>query len=315
MEKSFHNEYSECVELKVELSKKNKMVEKYVYDELSKREAHVDYLKHTKENADTLHEIVEQARELRPLDSDLDSACKITKQIQELLDYVSDTCPSLIKQNEKLLAVTPINKNKKVRFAEPRVISSTSARRSKSQGNTKKNRISRPTSSNKKNKVEDHLRSVKPSLNKKNHVSEPVCNANVKHSVLNVNSELICATCNECMFDVVHDLCVLDYLNDVNVHVKSKYIKSKKKKVWKSTCKVFTNVGYSWKPTGQNFNIDGNTCPLTRCTYTTIMPPKKPLSSIVVKKTPPSSNTSGKRKGITNVGSSSKSKSVEVKIF
>ncbi|GJR79473.1 hypothetical protein Tco_0150258 [Tanacetum coccineum] len=36
MEKSFLNEYSECVELKAELSKKNEMVEKAVYDELSK---------------------------------------------------------------------------------------------------------------------------------------------------------------------------------------------------------------------------------------------------------------------------------------
>ncbi|GJW48873.1 hypothetical protein Tco_0080519 [Tanacetum coccineum] len=36
MEKSFLNEYAECVELKAELSKKNEMVEKAVYDELSK---------------------------------------------------------------------------------------------------------------------------------------------------------------------------------------------------------------------------------------------------------------------------------------
>ncbi|GKC35695.1 hypothetical protein Tco_1048079 [Tanacetum coccineum] len=36
MEKNFLNEYSECVELKAELSKKNEMVEKAVYDKLSK---------------------------------------------------------------------------------------------------------------------------------------------------------------------------------------------------------------------------------------------------------------------------------------
>ncbi|GKF39635.1 hypothetical protein Tco_0119696, partial [Tanacetum coccineum] len=194
------------------------------------------------------------------------------------------------------------------------VTNSTSASGSKPPYNTKQNRISQPTSSKKKNKVEYHLRSVKPSLNKKNHVSKPICNENVKPYVLNVNSKLICATCNECMFDVIHDLCVLDYLNDVNVPVKSKSVKSKKKKVWKPTGKVFTNVGHSWKPTGRTFTIDGNKCPLTRITSTIVVPPKKPLSKKVVKKTLSSSNNSRKLKDITNVGSSSKSKSVESKI-
>ncbi|GJU53031.1 retrovirus-related pol polyprotein from transposon TNT 1-94 [Tanacetum coccineum] len=235
---------------------------------LQNREAHVDYLKHTQEYADTLREIVEQARALKPLDSDLDSA----------------------------------------------LISSTSASGSKPSDNTKKNRISRPTSSNKKNKLEYHLRSIKPSLNKKNRVSEPVCNANVKHFVLNASFELICSTCNECMFDAIHDLCALDFLNDVNMRVKSKSIKSKKNKNWKHTGKVFTNGGYGWIPTRQTFTIDGNKCPLTRITFTTVVPRKKPLSKIVVKKTPPSSNNSGKLKDITNVGLSSKSKSVESKI-
>ncbi|GKB48758.1 hypothetical protein Tco_0899511 [Tanacetum coccineum] len=111
---------------------------------------------------------------------------------ERVASYVSATCPSSRKQSEKLIAVTPIKK-------QERVITSTSASGSKPSGNTKKNRISRPTSSNKKNKVEDHLRSVKSSLNKTNRVSEPVCNANVKHSVLNANSMLICSTCNECV--------------------------------------------------------------------------------------------------------------------
>ncbi|GKF04611.1 hypothetical protein Tco_0035279, partial [Tanacetum coccineum] len=51
------------------------------------RDAHVDYLRHSQEHADILREIVEHARELRPLESDLDSACKYTTRIQELLVY------------------------------------------------------------------------------------------------------------------------------------------------------------------------------------------------------------------------------------
>nr|GEU33758.1 retrovirus-related Pol polyprotein from transposon TNT 1-94 [Tanacetum cinerariifolium] len=257
MEKSYLDEYNENLELQAQLLEKNDMVEKAVYNEISKRcksvsegdkseniskviapriykldlehlsfkvlknkEAHVDYLKHTHENADTLHEIVEKARALRHLDSELDST------------------------------FTPINKNKKVRSVEP----------SRSSSNIQK-----------------------------------------QHSVLNANSKLICATCNECMFEAIHDLCVLDCLNDVNVRGKPKSVKSKKKKVWKPTGKVSTNVGYSWKPIGWTFSIDGNTCPLTRITSTILVPPKKALSTTVAKKTPPSKNNSGKLKDITNI--------------
>ncbi|GKB16269.1 hypothetical protein Tco_0850192 [Tanacetum coccineum] len=42
MEKSFLDEYSECVQLKAELSKKNDMVEHVVYNELSKRYARME---------------------------------------------------------------------------------------------------------------------------------------------------------------------------------------------------------------------------------------------------------------------------------
>ncbi|GKA19474.1 hypothetical protein Tco_0699389 [Tanacetum coccineum] len=58
------------------------------------REAHVDYIRITKENVNTLRDIVEQARISNPLDNALAYACMYTKQIQELLVYVSDTCPS-----------------------------------------------------------------------------------------------------------------------------------------------------------------------------------------------------------------------------
>ncbi|GKA60160.1 hypothetical protein Tco_0759473, partial [Tanacetum coccineum] len=237
---------------------------------LKNKDAHIDYIKHTQENVDILRGLVKHARALRPLDSDLDSACKYAKRIQEVLVYVTTTCPNLTTPSEKLVAITRLNKNKKV--------SSTSASRSQPLGNTKKNKISQTTSSNMKNKVEDHPRSVKFSSNKKNRVIEPICNANVKHSMLNTNFKLICATCNECMFDAIHDMCVLDFVNDVNVHAKSKSSKrSKKKTTWKPTGKVSTNVGYKWIHTGRKFTIDGNRFPLTRITSTNVVPPKNPI--------------------------------------
>ncbi|GKC57602.1 hypothetical protein Tco_1085200 [Tanacetum coccineum] len=111
------------------------------------------------------------------------------------------------------------------------LICSTEASRSKPRSNTKKDRISQTSSSNKKKyKVEDQPRIAKSSLNNLNRISKTVCNENVKHYVLNVNSQPMCATCNECMFDSIHDSCVHDYLVDVNARVKSKAVKPRKSK-------------------------------------------------------------------------------------
>ncbi|GKE09403.1 hypothetical protein Tco_1412954, partial [Tanacetum coccineum] len=90
------------------------------------RETHIYYLKHTMERAAILREIVKQSKSLNPLDSASYSACKYVKLIQELLGYVRETCPDIYKPSEKLVAVTPINKKKTVRFAETVISSSTS---------------------------------------------------------------------------------------------------------------------------------------------------------------------------------------------
>ncbi|GJY78739.1 hypothetical protein Tco_0484540 [Tanacetum coccineum] len=137
-----------------------------------------------------------------------------------------------------------MNKDKKVRFAEPvtnssnihkqtdslrttdsnkplltstRVNTTTSASGSKPSGSTNKNRISRPPSRSQKNKVEEHPRKVKSSLNKMNSIFETVSNAHVKHFVRNSKFESIYDICNKCLFDANHDMCVIDYVNDVNV--------------------------------------------------------------------------------------------------
>ncbi|GKA74296.1 hypothetical protein Tco_0780598, partial [Tanacetum coccineum] len=80
------------------------------------RDAHEVYLEKTIENTDTLRGLVECARKQNPSEPLLESACMFTKHVQELLVYVSKTCPSLTKPTEKLVAVTPMNKDKKVRF-------------------------------------------------------------------------------------------------------------------------------------------------------------------------------------------------------
>nr|GEZ03263.1 hypothetical protein [Tanacetum cinerariifolium] len=56
------------------------------------RYAHLDYLRHLKESIETIHEIVEEAKVVRPLDSSIVSAFRYTKHSQELLEYAIGTC-------------------------------------------------------------------------------------------------------------------------------------------------------------------------------------------------------------------------------
>ncbi|GJR46174.1 retrovirus-related pol polyprotein from transposon TNT 1-94 [Tanacetum coccineum] len=156
---------------------------------------------------------------------------------------------------------------------------STSASGSQPSGNTKKDKIRQTPSSTQKNKVEAHPRKVESSLKNKDCVVKPKGTAHMQHSKLNANSELKCVKCNGCMLSDNHDLCVLDFINNVNARNKSKSVKqSSKRKVWKPTGKVFTNIGYIWRPTGRTFTIVGNACPLTRITTTTEVPLRKPTA-------------------------------------
>ncbi|GJU01746.1 hypothetical protein Tco_1112084 [Tanacetum coccineum] len=82
------------------------------------RDAHEVYIEKTIKNTDTLRGFVERARTQNPSEPLLESSCMFTKHVQELLVYVSQTCPNSPKPSEKLVAVTPMNKDKRVRFAE-----------------------------------------------------------------------------------------------------------------------------------------------------------------------------------------------------
>nr|GEY12264.1 hypothetical protein [Tanacetum cinerariifolium] len=157
------------------------------------RTAHTDYIRHTQEEAATLREIVKRERLLSPLNTSLAYACKYTRRIQELLMILQQTCPCITNLGTKLVAVTPKNKTKQIGRtvqntklekttvatsplsnidSNTPVLSSTgvtlvsSTSGSKSQDNTKKNRIRRTQKKAKKTKLEDHLRTVKSSLNK-----------------------------------------------------------------------------------------------------------------------------------------------------
>nr|GEZ98942.1 retrovirus-related Pol polyprotein from transposon TNT 1-94 [Tanacetum cinerariifolium] len=242
------------------------------------RTAHTDYIRHTQEEAATLREIVESERLISLLNT------------------------SLVYAWTKLVAVTPKNKNNQIRYtmhvtkserttvttppstnlaSNTPVFSSTgvnlvsSASGSLSQDNTKHNRIQRTQKKAKKNKIEDHLRTVKSSLNKES-VVDSKATSSVINYVTNVNFDLKCASYNGCLLSDNHAVCVVEYINSVNTSKKSKSVNTPvKRKVWKTTRKVFKSVGHIWKPTGRIFTLVGNVCPLTRIATPTIVPPRE----------------------------------------
>ncbi|GJX58585.1 retrovirus-related pol polyprotein from transposon TNT 1-94 [Tanacetum coccineum] len=181
---------------------------------LNKQTAHSAYIKHTQEEA------------------------------TELLTNISKTCPSVNNTDGKLVVVTPKNKDKTVTkttstsnlvsnkpmLSSTGVKPSTSASGTQPSGNTKKDKIQQTPSSTQKNKVEAHPRKVKSSLKNKDCVVEPKGTAHVQHSKLNANSKLKCVKCNGCMLSDNHDLCVLDFINNVNARVKSKSAKKNSKR-------------------------------------------------------------------------------------
>ncbi|GKD48358.1 retrovirus-related pol polyprotein from transposon TNT 1-94 [Tanacetum coccineum] len=153
----------------------------------NKRDAHIDYFKVTQERTDTLRGIVKQARALKPFDNLLDYACKYAKRFQELIVCVCASCPSSKYVSKKLVAVTPMNITRKVRFAEP--------------SKTSKDKTYTQVTSQEKQTTNNYVSaSIGVSSSTKASRSKPMSN--------------------------------------------TKFAKSKKKKMWKPTGKVYTDVGY-----------------------------------------------------------------------
>nr|GEW22378.1 hypothetical protein [Tanacetum cinerariifolium] len=249
------------------------------------RTAHYDYLKHTQEETATLREIVKNERLLNPLNTFLDYVCKYTKRIQELLIILKQTCPCINDLGTKLMAVTPMNKNKKIRLTEhitssgntpikttsssnivsnkPMLSSTgvnlpTSASGSQPPGNTKKDRIQQTQSRFKKNKLEAYPMNVRTSLHNKKSVVNTKAISSVPNSMLNVNSDLKRATCNGCLFSNNHDSCVIEFINSVNARANSKFAKKPvNRKIWKPTGKVITTTAIV--PLRKHIPLESNT--------------------------------------------------------
>ncbi|GJW68326.1 putative ribonuclease H-like domain-containing protein [Tanacetum coccineum] len=236
---------------------------------------------HLKESVETVREIVEEARVVKPLDNSLNYACQYTKLSQELLEYVIGTCPKSFNERDNKAPSTPVTRKKQVTFSDKPgtsssntqkhkvhqrvqqtnipvipstgVNDSTEASGSKPRSNTKKNRILPAKKENKK-EVEVRLRTNKSVWTKVNRVDSSISS---KRVVINSNSESVCKTCNKCVNSASHGMCVVNILNSVNATSTVKTVLNKGKQIWKPKGRLSDNSLYKtkrvWKATGKLF--------------------------------------------------------------
>nr|GEZ37871.1 copia protein [Tanacetum cinerariifolium]GEZ38159.1 copia protein [Tanacetum cinerariifolium] len=117
------------------------------------------------------------------------------------------------------MAMTSMNKTKRVRFTEP-VTSS---------GNKNVQIVSSS------NAISDKPMLSSTGVNLSNSASGSQPSGNTKKDkIQQTPSNLQCVTCNGCLFSDNHDSCVLEFINNLNARLKSK---SDKRKIWKPTGK------------------------------------------------------------------------------
>ncbi|GJX53736.1 hypothetical protein Tco_0282105 [Tanacetum coccineum] len=229
------------------------------------RSAHLNYISHLKESVETVREIVEEARVVKPLDNALNYACQYTKLSQELLEYVIGTCPKNFNERDNKAPSTPVTRKKQVIFSDKPGTSSSNTQKhevhqkvqqtnipmipstgintsieasgSKPRSNTKNNR-NLPAKRENKKKVEDHLRTNKSVWTKVNRVDSSISS---KRVVINSNSESVCKMCNKCFNSANHEMCVVNILSSINATPTVKIFLNKGKQIWKPKGKLSDN--------------------------------------------------------------------------
>ncbi|GJV30496.1 hypothetical protein Tco_1386944 [Tanacetum coccineum] len=88
-------------------------------------------ISHLKENVETVREIVEEARVVKPLDNSLNYACQYIKLAQELLEYVIGTCPKSFDERDNKAPSTPVTRKKQVTFSDKPETSSSNTQKHK----------------------------------------------------------------------------------------------------------------------------------------------------------------------------------------
>nr|GEZ01355.1 hypothetical protein [Tanacetum cinerariifolium] len=153
--------------------------------------------------------------------------------------------------------------NKRVSFSTG-VISTTSVSRPQLKSNPMGDRVMRNNSQGKKQEVEDNRRNVKFSKNK---TFVTACNDSLNAKTLNVNS--VYATCDECVLNDKHNMCVLKSVaKPLKKTVASESNQKPKniiRKLYEHISKAcrwwypnLTPSGYKWKPMSGKENVNPN---------------------------------------------------------
>ncbi|GJX43592.1 hypothetical protein Tco_0260268 [Tanacetum coccineum] len=172
--------------------------------------------------------------------------------------------------------ITKEDVNSNTRGFSPKDIDSTTrTRRPQSKNNPKNARVPYKSKSsclsNKLEKIEENHRSLQPS-NYSDHTSSE-CN-NIKLAIRNEKSEVICATCKQCLITANHDECVLQYVNGMKSRKKNQSAnvsKSENQKKHKANVEKSNKSGSKeslaspskprsflrWLPTGRIFDLCG----------------------------------------------------------
>ncbi|GJR08747.1 retrovirus-related pol polyprotein from transposon TNT 1-94 [Tanacetum coccineum] len=218
------------------------------------RSAHLTYINHLKESVETVREIVEEARVVKPLDNALNYVDN-TLRVNTSTEASGSKPRSNTKKNRILPAKT---ENKKKVEDHPRTNKSVW---------TKVNRVDSSISS-KRVVINSNSESVCKTCNKcLNSASHEMCVVNILNSVNATPTVKIVLNKGKQIWKPKGKLSD----NSLN----------KTKQVWKATGKLFANVGYQWRstgkkvalgklncgyqwrPTGKKFAL-GELCPLTK---------------------------------------------------
>nr|GEU63207.1 hypothetical protein [Tanacetum cinerariifolium] len=205
-----------------------------------------------------------------------DSISVTRAQTKTIIDSLQDKLHDTIYENAKLRAHL-FDKVSEQKDTTKGVDNTAKTKRPQSRSNTKNDRVPSTSKSscskNTKVKVEEHPRNLLLYKNKK-HMSHEY--NNVKLAIQNDKSEVVCAMCKQCLITANHDVCVLNYVNDMNSRgkkQKANVSNTKNQKKQKPTVMKPKKVGSNerlaspkpskprsclrWSPTRRFFDLKG----------------------------------------------------------